>query len=372
MHLEETLPPGAPSCFLLAIHLGDVGYTSVSRNSFPSLVFFFFKASNECGLTDEVNDTAGVTPLVVVPGDELDEVRVEGDTGLGIEDGGVVVTVEVGGDNLVLGVAEDALELTLGGGLENLLNLVVGGGLLDTASKVDDGDVGGRDTHGHTGQLAVKGGDDLADSLGGTGGGGDDVLGGGTATSPVLGGGGVDGLLGGSVGVDSGHETLKETELVVDNLGEGSQAVGGAGGVGEDVDVSLVVGVVDTHDEHGGVSGGGRDDDLLGTTLQVSGGLVVGGEDTGGLDDVGGTGLAPGDRGRVLLLEEADLLAVDDEALGVDLNGALEPAVGAVIPKHVGGVGDVDERVVDGNDLDVITVDGVTEDLNGRLDPRTR
>lgn len=57
---------------------------------------------------DEVNNTVGVAPLVVVPGDELDEVLVQGDTGLGIEDGGVVIAVEIGGDDVVLGVAEDA------------------------------------------------------------------------------------------------------------------------------------------------------------------------------------------------------------------------------------------------------------------------
>lgn len=62
---------------------------------------------------DEVEDTAGVAPLVVVPGDELDEVGVEGDTGLGVEDGGGVVAVEVGGDDLVLGVGEDAWDRKL-------------------------------------------------------------------------------------------------------------------------------------------------------------------------------------------------------------------------------------------------------------------
>ena len=57
---------------------------------------------------DEVEDTAGVTPLVVVPADKLDKVVVEGDTSLGIEDGGVGVAVHVAGDNLVLSVSENA------------------------------------------------------------------------------------------------------------------------------------------------------------------------------------------------------------------------------------------------------------------------
>lgn len=60
------------------------------------------------GVDDEVQDTAGVSPLVVVPGDQLDEVVVEGDTGLGVEDGRGGVTVQVGGDNVVLGVGEVA------------------------------------------------------------------------------------------------------------------------------------------------------------------------------------------------------------------------------------------------------------------------
>lgn len=57
---------------------------------------------------EEIKDTTRVTPLVVVPGNQLDEVLVEGDTGLGIEDGGVVVTVQISGDNIVLSVTQYA------------------------------------------------------------------------------------------------------------------------------------------------------------------------------------------------------------------------------------------------------------------------
>jgi len=64
----------------------------------------------------------------------------------------------------------------------------------------------------------------------------------------------VDGLLGGSGSVDSGHETLNDTEVVVDNLGEGSKAVGGARGVRDDLVLGLVLVEVDTADEPGRVS----------------------------------------------------------------------------------------------------------------------
>ena len=44
---------------------------------------------------EEIENTARVAPLVVVPRDKLDEVLVEGDTGLGIEDGAGWVAVQV-------------------------------------------------------------------------------------------------------------------------------------------------------------------------------------------------------------------------------------------------------------------------------------
>ena len=41
----------------------------------------------------------------------------------------------------------------------------------------------------------------------------------------------IDSLLCGSVGMDGGHETLLDAKLVIDDLGQGSEAVGGAGGI---------------------------------------------------------------------------------------------------------------------------------------------
>jgi hypothetical protein len=58
---------------------------------------------------DQLDNTARVAPLVVVPRDELDEVGVQGDARSGVEDGRVRVSDKVGRDDRVLGVAEDAL-----------------------------------------------------------------------------------------------------------------------------------------------------------------------------------------------------------------------------------------------------------------------
>lgn len=171
----------------------------------------------------------GVTVLVVVPRDELDEVVVERDTGGGIEDGGSGATDEIGRDDGVLGVVEDTLELALGSFLHGSLDGLVGSTLLDTGSKVDNGDVGADeeekskskivshrihvecvgwreatednsrgDTESHTGELAVEFRDDLSDGLGGTSRRGDDVGGSATSSTPVLGRGTVNSLLGSS------------------------------------------------------------------------------------------------------------------------------------------------------------------------------
>ena len=102
---------------------------------------------------EEVADTAGVAPLVVVPRDELDEVGVELDSGVGVEDGRVLVADEVGGDNLLVGVADDALVFALSGGLDGGLDVVVGGRLLEADDEIDDGDVEGGDTEGETAGL---------------------------------------------------------------------------------------------------------------------------------------------------------------------------------------------------------------------------
>lgn len=57
-------------------------------------------------LTKEIKDTSRVTPLVVVPRDELDKVVIERDTSLSIEDRGVVVAVQISGDEVVLRVSQ--------------------------------------------------------------------------------------------------------------------------------------------------------------------------------------------------------------------------------------------------------------------------
>src|SRR5699024_3218076 len=124
---------------------------------------------------------------------------------------------------------------------------------------------------------AVQLRNDLAHGLSGAGGRGNNVAGSGTAAPPVLQGSTVQQLLGGGDGMDSGHQAFHDTELVVQHLGNGGQAVGGAGGVGHEGHVRGVLVVVDTHDEHGGVVlGGGAHHHVLGAGIDVTLAQVLG------------------------------------------------------------------------------------------------
>src|SRR4051794_19472542 len=190
----------------------------------------------------EVDEAVGVTPLVVVPADDLhlvaDDLREPG-----VEDAGGRVGDDVGADDLVLGVGENALERALGGGL-------VGG--LDVLDRRlagrGDGEVGGaaggdRHPQGVAVQLALQLRQDEADGLRGTGGGRDDVQGGGAGPAEVL----VRAVLQVlvlRVGVDGRHQAALDAERVVEDLGERAEAVRRAARVRDDGVLGRVVGVV--------------------------------------------------------------------------------------------------------------------------------
>mmetsp|Transcript_2577 Transcript_2577/g.4651 ORF Transcript_2577/g.4651 Transcript_2577/m.4651 type:complete len:498 (-) Transcript_2577:2604-4097(-) len=152
--------------------------------------------------------------------------------------------------------------------------------------------------------------------------------------------------------MDGGHEALLEAELIIDDLGDGGKAVGGAGGVRHDIG-AVVLEVVDAHDVHGGVGGGGGDDDLLGSSLHVEGGLLDGSEDSGRLNDVVNIGVSPGDLGRVHFSEDCELLSSNGQSgvgVGNNLGGVL--SMDGVVLEHVLHVVGGDEGVVDGDDVD--------------------
>ena len=60
---------------------------------------------------EQVNQLVRVPPLIVIPAHELDESRAQLNARFGVEDRGARIREEVGGNHVVLGVAENALAL---------------------------------------------------------------------------------------------------------------------------------------------------------------------------------------------------------------------------------------------------------------------
>ena len=277
------------------------------------------------------------------------------------------IGLEVGGNNFLVNVLQNALHGAFGSSLHCRADFIVGSGLLEADSQVNDGDVAGGDTHGGAGQLALQLGDDLADCLCSAGGGGDDVVVDGAAESPVLLGEAVNDGLGGGGGVNGGHQAFDDAEVVVENLCHGSQAVGGAGSVGNELHVRGVLLEVDAADEHRGVilCRAGHNDDLC---AGVDMGLCsfLGEEAAGALQNVLYAKLAPGNESGITVLvigKDFDLLAVNDEnALFVaGLDGTVETAVDGVVLHGIGQLACGMTGSVDCNDLDVVRLDSCSE-----------
>src|SRR5262249_8523256 len=66
---------------------------------------------------DQVGGAARVAPLIVVPGDRLDQVAADDQRLVGREDARVRVADDVARDQRIRGVFEDTLERPIGGGL---------------------------------------------------------------------------------------------------------------------------------------------------------------------------------------------------------------------------------------------------------------
>ena len=120
----------------------------------------------------------------------------------------------------------------------------------------------------------------------------------------------------------------------------------------------VILVIVHTHHNHGGIRRRGRDDDPLGSTLQVSPSFLHGGKDTSGFHNILSTSIIPFDVGGISLLEDGDGLSIDDKLLVFSLDCVFELAMSRIILEHVDHVVEVNERVTDGDNAHFARVKG--------------
>jgi len=214
---------------------------------------------------NEAHELIGEAGFVVVPGDDLGQGSVENLRGLGIHHAAVGIAGVINGHEGFVGNPHAVIR----GGLEHGQQAGRVRGTLQLAGQIHNRDIGGGHPDGQTVQTAGQGRNDPGDGSGGAGGGGDHGQGTGPTSPPVLVGTVQDALAHG-IGMDGGHEPVLETEIIVDGRGDGGQAVGGAGGVGDDAVFGFEILVIDAHDDGDVfVFPRGADDDLGGAAGQV-------------------------------------------------------------------------------------------------------
>src|SRR5690606_21171321 len=172
-----------------------------------------------------------------------------------------------------------------------------------------------------------------------------------------------------------------DADALVESLRQRGEAVRGARGVRDDVVLGRVVlGVVHADDERRVlVRGRGRDDDLLGTGVDVGLGLGRIGEEAGRLDDDVRAELAPVEVRGVALSRRGEGLAADRDGVVRVAHLLVETAQDRVVLEQV-RESLVVREVVDADDLDVRagsqdgavevtsnTAEAVDSDLDGHL-----
>ncbi len=138
--------------------------------------------------------------------------------------------------------------------------------------------------------------------------------------------------------MNGGHQTFDDAEVVVDNFSQRSQAVGGAGCVGNDV-LAVVFVKVSAFNKHRGVIFRRASQHNF---FRASGDVFTCGfvsqEDTGCFSNNVNTHFVPFQVSRIFFSGNTDFFAVNDQVTVFHFNGAVETTVSGVIFQHVSHV----------------------------------
>eukprot|EP00438_Fugacium_kawagutii_P008737 Skav201416 [mRNA] locus=scaffold4849:40756:43118:- [translate_table: standard] len=128
------------------------------------------------------------------------------------------------------------------------------------------------------------------------------------------------------------HKTSLDPPFLLQDTHSWGQAVGGAGSAGHALHGGIVGVLVHTH--HNGVRvilGRGREDHLLGTSLQVALNLLSGQEHTSGFANILRSMLSEWDLSWVTGVGQSNLLAINHQGVAICLHGSVVFAVDSIV-----------------------------------------
>ena len=261
------------------------------------------------------------------------------------------ITDDVLEDERIFAVREDALERTFGSRFERGVDFLNRRFFRKNRAEVSDRTGRCGNAERSTLKLAVQLRNHEADCLRCPGRGRNDVLRSGPGAAKVAVRCIEDDLVTG-VGVNRAHETLFDTEGVIEDLHHRREAVRGAGSIGNDVVLCRIVEPVVDADAESQIRIFRRsgDDDLLGTRFDVLSGTGAVDEETGGFENNVDALASPVEIRRVALSGRNDAVAVHGDGLLIILNRSGEATRSGVILKQVRQSLVVSE-VVDRDDL---------------------
>ena len=137
----------------------------------------------------------------------------------------------------------------------------------------------------------------------------------------------INGFLSSGGSVDGGHQAFNDTEVVVDDLSQRSEAVGGAGCVRHDILASVSFEVCTTNEHWGVVFGRTSQNNFLRTSGDVFTRSFVGQEDTGCFSNNVNTDFVPFQVSWVFFSSNADGFAINNQVAVFHFNGAVETTV---------------------------------------------
>ena len=136
-------------------------------------------------LLHQLDNTVGVTPLVVIPADDLEHALAHHHGAASVEDRAVRVANDVRADKCVLGVFKNTFHLLLGSFLHRSVDRLDGYRLLGFDNEVNHRAVLDRDAHRATVKLASELREHLTNGACSTGRGRNDVFGSGAGATQV-------------------------------------------------------------------------------------------------------------------------------------------------------------------------------------------